>query len=227
MSFSGFPKEGLRFLADLADNNNREWFNAHKQDYIDYLLMPAQAFVAELGERLRKLSKGMQYDLRTNGSGSILRIYRDIRFSKDKSPYHTYMRARFWEGESKKSSSGYFFRFDANGARMHAGLHIFEKPLLAAYRDAVADKKLGKELEKALALVVKAGRYEVGGEHYKRVPKGYDPEHERANLLRYNGLYASSPQISRTKLTSSKFVDICVEHCKNMMPLHKWLVKVV
>ena len=63
-SFSGFPAEALRFLADLANNNNREWFNAHKQDYLDYLVAPAVAFVQEMGQRLQYISPHIQYDTR-------------------------------------------------------------------------------------------------------------------------------------------------------------------
>ncbi len=101
-NFYGFPAEALRFLEELSKNNNREWFNAHKQEYQDHVLAPAQDFVLALGERLRTISAGIIYDTRTSGSGSILRTHRDIRFSKDKTPYHTYVRMVFWEGSRKK-----------------------------------------------------------------------------------------------------------------------------
>ena len=87
MPFEGFPKEGFKFFRDIKANNNREWFQEHKQEYIDYLQDPAVAFVIALGERLKSDFPGISYDTRTNGAGSVMRIYRDIRFSKDKSPY--------------------------------------------------------------------------------------------------------------------------------------------
>ena len=71
-AFSGFPREGLQFLEDLARNKNREWFQAYKGDYQDYVLGPAQEFAFALGERLRTISKGIAYDTRTSGGGSIL-----------------------------------------------------------------------------------------------------------------------------------------------------------
>ena len=81
--FSGFPAEGLTFLAGLEANNNREWFNDHKDDYIQFVQEPMAAFVAALGPRLQDISPGIEYDTRTNGSGSMMRIYRDTRFSND------------------------------------------------------------------------------------------------------------------------------------------------
>jgi uncharacterized protein (DUF2461 family) len=73
-SFSGFPKKGLQFLEDLRKNNNREWFKARKQDYEKYILVPAKAFVVSLGELLKTLSNDLEYDTRTSGQGSIMRI---------------------------------------------------------------------------------------------------------------------------------------------------------
>jgi uncharacterized protein (TIGR02453 family) len=226
-SFTGFPEEGLGFLEGLAHNNNREWFEAHKADYRSYLLEPAQAFVVALGERLKLLSPEIAYDTRTNGSGSIMRIYRDLRFSKDKTPYNANLRAVFWQGAGKKMENpGFFFGMDPHGAALYGGLHGFPKPVLTAYQEAVADDALGAELEAALAPLRSAGVYEIGGERYKRVPRGYDPDHARADLLRYKGLHVRSPQIQVPVLTTSELVEVCFEHCRAMAPLHHWLVGV-
>jgi len=226
-SFSGFPKKGLQFLEDLRNNNNREWFKARKQDYEKYILVPAKAFVVSLGELLKTLSNDLEYDTRTSGQGSIMRIYRDIRFSKDKTPYNTRLRIRFWEGSKKKSENpGFFFGMDANEAHLYGGLHMFPKPVLASYRDAVIDDRLGKELDAALKSLKSAGGYELGGEQYKRVPRGYDSSHKRAAWLKYKGLHILSPKIESNVLTKPKLVDICFDHCKAMFPLHEWLVKV-
>ena len=93
-AFPGFPKEGLSFLENLARNNNREWFEAHRQEYLSQVLEPAQAFVLALGERLKAISSGIAYDTRPKG-GSILPIHRDVRFSKDKTPYNPRARVVF------------------------------------------------------------------------------------------------------------------------------------
>ena len=226
--FPGFPPEGLRFLSGLRDNNSREWFEAHKDTYRDHVLAPAQDLAFALGERLKALSPGIVYDTAANGSGSILRIYRDLRFSQDKRPYNPYVRLVFWEGRRKKMENpSFFIRIGSGGVTVYSGIHIFQKQVLAAYRDAVADDRLGPELEGAIAAVERAGAYTVGGEQYKRVPRGYDANHPRADLLRYNGLWAhTTAPVDAAVIVTPQLVEVCLEHCRDMAPLHHWLVKV-
>ena len=143
-NFKGFPAESLEFLKQLENNNNRDWFKNRKNEYSQLILAPAQLFVADLGEKLQKLSPKIQYDLRTNGSGSILRIHRDIRFSKDKSPYHTNVRILFWEGSLKKmKNSGIFISIDKNGAQIYVGQYGFDPANLRIFRQAVIDDYFG------------------------------------------------------------------------------------
>jgi uncharacterized protein (TIGR02453 family) len=226
--FAGFPYKGLRFLSELQENNDREWFEAHKDAYRDYVLAPAQDMVFALGERLKVLLPGIIYDTAANGSGSILRIHRDLRFSQDKRPYNPYVRLVFWEGRRKKMGNpSFFIRIGSGGVTVYSGIHVFQKQVLAAYRDAVADDQLGPELEGAIAAVESAGAYTVGGEHYKRVPRGYDANHPRADLLRYNGLWAhTADPVDAAVIVTPQLVEICLGHCRNMAPLHRWLVKV-
>jgi uncharacterized protein (DUF2461 family) len=98
--------------------------------------------------------------------------------------------------------------------------------MLSAYREAVDDDALGAELAAALGAVQGAGAYEINGRHYKRVPRGYDPDHPRADLLRFNTLYASSPGIEPSLLSAPNLVDVVMDHCQNMAPIQRWLVRV-
>jgi uncharacterized protein (TIGR02453 family) len=225
-SFSGFPPEGIQFLEELPNNNNRDWFEAHREVYQTGLVKPAQAFVIALGERLKTLFEGITYDPRTNGSGSLLRIHRDVRFSADKSPYKTNLGIIFWQGKRRRTENpGFFFHLDAYNGVMYAGIHVFPKPLLEVYRHAVIDDHLGSELIAAIDAVQHAGDYAVGGTHYKRIPRGYDATHARADLLYHNGLYATSPHIPREVVMQPDLLEVCFTHCCNMLPLHQWLVK--
>jgi uncharacterized protein (TIGR02453 family) len=227
-NFSGFPNETLQFLKNLAANNDRDWFKAHEEDYHHTVLEPAQIFVISLGERLKTISKGISYDPRTNGRGSILRIYRDIRFSRDKSPYNTRLRISFWEGSSKKTENpGYFFAMDANEGILYGGIYMFPKKVLETYRQAVLDRSLGMELEAAVESVRGAGKYEVGGDTYKRVPSGYPAGHPRARFLLYTGLFAASPKIEPEILTSPALVEACYQYALHMAPIHRWLVQLI
>ena len=225
-TFNGFPSEGIQFLNDLSHNNEREWFNPRKEIYKVQIMQPALSFIQAMGDRLQHLSPHIQYDTRTNGSGSLMRIYRDTRFSKDKTPYKNYVGIIFWEGSGKKTECpGFHLGLAGTGAGIHVGMHGFPKPMLTAYRQAVADDKLGAELLEAVTAVQQAG-YTVGGEHYKRVPRGYDAEHPRADWLRYAALFASSGDIPASVVTSPDFMDVCFDHFEKMAPIQRWLVKV-
>lgn len=225
--FDGMPAAGLAFLAELAENNDRDWFNANKQRYLDQVQGPAQALVVALGERLQRLSSGISYDSAANGSGSLMRIYRDTRFSRDKTPYKTAVSMSFWEGPSKREAfSGFYLRLSPRGAELYTGVHGFDRSRLERFREAVADERAGPALQTAMERVRAAGDYEVGGAHYRRVPRGYAPDHPRADLLRYNTLFAHhrGVAIAPNFVTSAALVDQAAAHFAAMLPIHRWLV---
>ena len=223
--FTGFPKDALRFFEELKKNNRKEWFNKNKDQYEEYVLGPAQAFVVAFGERLKGISEGFTYDTRVNGRGSILRIHRDTRFSKDKTPYNTRLRFRFNEGKGEKSGyPGFFFGLDDTGGQLLGGLHKFVKPTLDAFREAVDNEKSGMRLTNITDEIRAQHGFDIGGEHYRRVPKGYDIDHPRAKLLKHDGLYISSPKIPTKVLKRPDLVDICYEHAVRIAPVHNWLM---
>ena len=88
--FDGFPEDALRFIYELSQNNEKTWFDANKSRYQESITANVPAFVPSLGERLKAgISPNTVYDTRANGAGSMMRIYRDVRFSRDKTPYKT------------------------------------------------------------------------------------------------------------------------------------------
>ncbi|MEE8441257.1 MAG: DUF2461 domain-containing protein [Spirochaetia bacterium] len=224
MSFSGFPSGTVSFYGEINNNNNREWFAEHKSDYNDLVLAPAAEFVGTFGDRLRSLFPGIQYDPRTSGSGSIMRIYRDTRFGRDKAPYKTWLGIVFWHGDRKKTDSpGYFFRLNHQGAHLHCGWHGLPKEVLHAFRSAVADDRTGPKLDRILSDLRESG-YEIGEPHYKRVPKGYETDHPRAQLLKHADLGVTSPLIDPAELGNERLIDLCAEHAGKMSPAFRWLV---
>jgi uncharacterized protein (TIGR02453 family) len=191
------------------------------------LLEPAQAFVFGLGRRLQTLAPDIRIDTRTDGTGVLMRIHRDTRFSQDKTPYKTTVSGLFWEGQQKKTESPAFgFQMEATGMDLMAGIFQFPPTMLTAYRSAVVNNDLGTELEHILTNLRATGEYQIAGEHYKRVPSGYDPNHRRANLLRYAGLYALSPHISVNDLLKPDLLDICYVHFQQMASVQHWLMKI-
>jgi uncharacterized protein (TIGR02453 family) len=227
MHFSGFPRNGLAFLTDLAAHNDRAWFTAHKPVYQTMLLEPAQAFVEVLGEQLRALAPGIRVDPRTDGRGTLMRLSRDTRFSDDKTPYKTELSGLFWEGDGEKTAFPAFgFRLQADGMDLMAGMFAF-KAALSMFRAAVVDEQLGRELVAILDSLGAQAAYQVRGEQYRRVPAGYDSNHPRAALLRYQGLYVHPPRLGVDVVCSATLVDRCFEHFQAMAPLQRWLVKVL
>ena len=227
-TFDGFSPEALKFLSEIAHNNNREWFQSNKKRYQEVLQQPAVAFVEAMGERLKSLSPNINIDPRTNGSGNLMRINRDTRFSKDKSPYKTAIAGMFWEGAGKKTENPAFgFHLESDGMRLMAGMFQFPKPMLTAYREAVDDEKLGNELIKNIEAVQAKGNYVINGEHYKKAPRGYPADHPRVEWLRYNALYVSyDGGIPPAILNCPEAVDIIFKHFSDMHPIQQWLAQI-
>jgi len=228
IEFDGIPPEGLQFLRDLAKNNNREWFSDNREVFKQQLQEPAVALAEALGRGLKKIAPGIQYGLNTNGSGSLFRIYRDTRFSNDKTPYKDHQDMIFWEGPGKKDYwSVFFLRIMPGASGLGAGNHGLAKTALEKYRQAVAGDQLGEELEAILTGLTTAGDFQIGTEHYKRVPVGFDPAHRRAALLRFNALHVFDGSLSDAELSLPDLVENCLARFEKVAPLHHWLVKVM
>lgn len=223
-TFNGFPEAGLQFLRDIEVHNNKAWFEENRGTFDASLIAPAQDFVAALGSRLQTLDPAIVIDTRTDGRGVLMRFYRDTRFSKDKSPYKTNIAGMFSDGQGKKTERpAYGFHMGAESMELMAGMFKFSKEHLAAYRQAVAGEQSGEELVAILRRLGEAGPYHLAGEHYKRVPAGYEAGHPRADLLRYAGLYAYPAALESRYLTSPELVDVCMDHFRTMAPVYDWL----
>jgi len=226
MIFAGFPPEGMAFLAELAANNRRDWFAEHRQSYEYLLLEPAQGFVMDLGERLKALAPALRVDPRIDGRGTLMRLARDTRFSADKTPYKTELSGLFWEGEGNKTSAPAFgFRLRADGMDLMAGLFAFAPQALAIYRAAVSEEVLGQALATIVVALRTRDGYAIGGEQSRRVPAGYPPEHPRAELLCYKGLYAYPAPLQAAVVCSTALIDVCMSHFQVLAPLQRWLVE--
>jgi len=222
-SFSGFPKQSLTFFRQLAQNNNKTWFDQHKDMYEERVLVPARDFILALGAKLKKISPGVQADPRVNKS--LFRINRDTRFSHDKTPYKTHLGIWFWEGtRSRMECSGFYFHLEADRLMLAAGLYLFPQDMLEIYRQSVIHPKFGLALAKVIKEIKKKEDYYLGEQHFKKSPHGYDPNHPNAEFLLYNGLYAGVEMPIPTALFSDVLLDLSLEHFKKMLPLHRWLL---
>jgi uncharacterized protein (TIGR02453 family) len=197
--FPGFSHAALQFLVDLAANNERSWFQPRKSDYERLLKEPLEALCAALGERFEALGVPLSADRR-----SPFRIYRDVRFSHDKSPYKTNVAASFpWADTDGNSGVGGYFHLSPGEAYVGAGMWHPEPARLAAFRAAVvADPVAIRGLLSTAEFTSTFG--EVGGDRLKRMPSGFPPDHPEAELLKLKdvtfGQALSDDEVERTDL---------------------------
>jgi uncharacterized protein (TIGR02453 family) len=225
VSFTGFPKETFAFLKGIAAHNEKAWFEAHRDLYEAGYVAPAKAFVEMIGPKLRKLSPGVQFEPRINGS--LSRINRDIRFSKDKRPYKDHLDLYFWHGEKKGwDSPGFWFRLAAKTVYMGSGMYGFMPEQLESFRQSVIHPRSGKALLAAVAAVRKKGGYEIGGKTRKLMPRGHTTDPDRAEYLLHEGLYAGT-EFDAKAAGQPDFAELCLKHFADTWPIGKWLLNEV
>jgi uncharacterized protein (TIGR02453 family) len=228
--FNGFPKQTLKFLKELDANNDKEWFEAHREDYEQYYVAPAQEFVLAAGPGLKELSAGLDYHPDPNGKGSIKKIFTDRRFNPDRPPYKTWLDIIFWEGplKAKKDNSILGLRLTADGVRWYAGLKHFTPAVKKAYRKALEDG-YGEQVQAALDAVRRENpQVEViGADGFKQVPRGFDAGHPHADLLRHDALGVAITGKHPRELATPAFVDYARQQLERIAPVHRVAVKLL
>jgi uncharacterized protein (TIGR02453 family) len=220
--FSTFPAETLQFLSGIARNNSKDWFEANRDLYEEGYVAPAREFVEAFGPRLRKISPTVKYEAKINGS--IARINRDVRFSKDKRPYKDHLDLWFWHGEKRGwDRPGFFLRITPDRLFLGTGMHQFDGKMLNDFRAAVLAGDSGKALVAAIDEVKAAGPYDIGGVSRKTVPRGFDATHERAGFLLHEGLHAGV-DLPCGAATKPGFSDVAYGHFAATWPISKWLL---
>ena len=218
--FNGFGPETFAFLRELTEHNDKDWFTANRKRYEEQYLAPAVAFVEAIGPRLAELPGEVRFEAKVNGS--LFRINRDIRFSKDKTPYKNHIDMWFWTGDKKGwETPGYFLRLLPDQWGIGGGIHHLSKEGLQAYRDAVVDEAKGKGLEAAVAKV--GPGLSIGEPSRKTVPRGYDAAHPRAGYLLYEGMAAFQEGPLPASVGTPGFVDEVMGRFKAVSPLNEWL----
>jgi uncharacterized protein (TIGR02453 family) len=201
MTFTGIPLAALDFYEDLEDDNSKAFWAAHKHIYDESVRAPLEALGAALAPEF--------------GTPKFFRPYRDVRFSKDKTPYKTHQ--GMWFGETSR-----YLHVSAAGLFVGGGYWGTTSPQVERLRRAVADDVAGAELVRAIAAVTKAG-LALGGDQITRVPSGYPKDHARADLLRYKSLTAhrelGAPGWLRTKRAQPEIV----KSLRALSPLVDWL----
>jgi uncharacterized protein (TIGR02453 family) len=216
----GFPAATRTFLAGVAADNTKGWFEANRSGYEAGCVAPALAFVAAMGPRLRAVSPDVQWAAKV--SGSVARIHRDTRFSADKRPYKDHLDLWFWHGDRKGwEVPGFFLRITPASVWIGAGQHGLPRPTLERFRAAVLDPVAGTALEAAVVGAGAAG-LEVGEGSRKRVPAGYPADHPRARFLLFDSLHALAT-LPGAVVEDADFDDRAFEIFRQAWPVGQWL----
>lgn len=210
-----------RFLKDLSRNNSREWFDTHRDRYQSVYVAPALALIAALAEPLSKLDPPLTANPKVNGS--LRRINRDVRFSKDKRPYSDMLHLIFYTGERANHGPGIHVVVGPDHFGFGGGHWAFEPAQLEAYRAAVTSKPGAKSLLTALDAAGKVGC--VPDEpQLSRLPRGYEADEPVATMLRRKGMVVRTRDLTiPDELFGPKAPAFLLSRIKAMMPLVAWL----
>lgn len=218
--FTGFPQTGLDFLTTLG-TKDKAWFDKNKKQYQTEVVAPAKAFVVAMGEQLGdRISPAIEAQPKTNGS--IAPINNDLRFSPDASPYKDHLMFRFWEGPEKKLAPTFMIRMSPeHGIGFATAAAIAD---VNRWRSLIDDDSTGEPFAKSVAALVKATKADVVGADLKKVPKPYDADHPRGDLLRHKGFQVRWIEKTPKSITSAAFSKWCVDRLVKTADVHAWLV---
>ena len=219
--FAGFPKDFFAFFRELKANNNRPWFEENKERFKESVQAPMSQFIAAMAPKLAKISKNFVADPRPNG-GSMFRIYRDVRFSKDKRPYKEHAACHFRHALGKDAHApGFYMHFAPDEVIFGGGLWMPPPEALSKIRDQIAGKP--QAWKKAVMDKKFTAHFDgVHGDALTRPPRGYDPEHPYIDDIKRKSFFAMHE--GSVKLASSpKLVDEVSDTFASASPLLKFL----
>ena len=227
-AFSRFTPEALRFLRDLKRNNHKPWFETHRATYERAVLGPLRQLAEELDVRFARLAP----EFVAPPKRALFRIHRDVRFSRDKSPYKTH--AALWVfhrdagrgvGREAHGGAGFYFHIEPDASLVAGGYWMPPRPALARIREAIVEKQRG--FEKIVRAPAFVGAFEAlsdddPGAVLKRTPRGYAPDHPASRWLRFN-TFTASRRLSDREVLSDSLVPVAMKDFARLLPLVRWL----
>ena len=219
-----FTPAALRFLRGLATHNNKEWFEAHRADYEGEVREPMRDLIGEMNERFAAFAPEMFGDPKR----SMFRINRDIRFSKDKSPYKTHAACWFHHRrasshvgtEAAAGSAGFYFHLEPGKSMVGGGLWMPPRPQINALRDAISKDPAGFD-KVAKGLTKRFGGLDDEAV-LTRMPRGFSEDHPAAKWLRYQS-FTSGRLLKDADVTGPKLPALLAREFEALLPLVRWL----
>jgi uncharacterized protein (TIGR02453 family) len=219
MSLPSIPASALDFLKLLRENNNRDWFNANKEIFLEQ-----QRCIEDYADEL--LSRMQVHDVIENVSGKscLHRIYRDTRFSKDKTPYKTHWSGGFTRATAKRRG-GYYFHLEPGNSFVAGGFWAPNPADLRRLRDDISfDSTPLRKIVSTSAFVDTFGM--LRGEKLKAMPKGFEKDHEAGELLRYKQ-FLLIRNFTDKEVLSTSFPAICNQTYMQMRPFFDYMSEVL
>ncbi len=219
-----FTPDLMRFLGELAAHNNRDWFNANKERYERSVRDPFLRFVADLQPQLKKISPHFVADARPVG-GSMMRIYRDTRFAKDKTPYKTAVMARFWHAKGKEGATpAFYLRLQPGDSFVGAGIWQPEPGALKRIRKAIVDdSKAWQRIKDGREFRSSCG---MAGESLKRPPPGFDASHPFIEDIKRKDFATMTP-LDDKRVAGASFMKDLVDAFRTSSPFLAFLTEAV
>lgn len=213
-----FTSESFAFLRELSENNNRDWFAANKKRYESEVRDPALRFIGDFGPRLHRIAPRLVADPRPVG-GSMFRIYRDTRFSRDKSPYKTHLGIHFFHEKEKAAASvpGFYLHISPEECFAAAGIWHPDPQSLAKIREAIAKGPTDWKSIKRSGLPIEGGSL-------KRPPRGFAADHPMVEDLKRTDFVTSVP-LSEKEICSKNFMADFAASCRKMTPLVRFVAQ--
>jgi uncharacterized protein (TIGR02453 family) len=221
-----FANAAFRFFRGLARNNAKPWFEAHRADYEREVRAPMRALIEEMDVRLARFAPEITGDPQR----SMFRIYRDIRFSKDKSPYKTHAACWFRHrdadgkvgGDAEAGGAGFYFHLASGECLVAAGVWMPSRPTLNRLRNAIAEKPQGFDrLVREPRFVRRYGGLDDEAT-LKRMPRGFAETHPAARWLKYQS-YTAGRRLSDAQVTSARLPALLEAEFVGLLPLVRWL----
>ena len=209
-----FTPELFRFLTRLKRNNDRDWFLAHRDEYVTHVQMPALRFITDFALPLYKITPHLVCDARPT-RGSLFRIYRDTRFSPDKRPYKTHLAMRFSHRGKDVHSPGFYLHLDPAGCFAASGLWHPEPATLLKVRNGIVSRP--NEWRKVRKLLNWDDASKLS-----RPPRGFPCDHEFVDDLKLRDL-GSAAEFTVEQACSPRFMATFATACRKMSPLAEFL----
>jgi uncharacterized protein (TIGR02453 family) len=219
-AFGGFERDAMQFWHELATEMSKDWFVANKSRYESVWVEPMLTLLGEVRRGLVPVYRPFAL-----GDPGVLRIYRDLRFARDKTPYKTHIAGmiRFaGEAVAEAGIAVLYFHLGLDEEYAGVGCYQFDASRTVRWRRAVVAEP-GRALLQILARLRRRGYHAGGYETYARVPKGFSPDHPRAELLKYKGLICRFPAMPRGLLHRPELARWLLDHARASAPLVIWL----